>query len=195
MKKSILIWFLVIAIVASGCAASNNSVPETSNVTTPVTTEKTATEAGTETTEAPVTEQTDAATTEAETEPALTDDIPDDYLALVEEQSNLLKAALQQDTLKQSEMNTLSQQLYELWDGVLNDLWSKLQSSLPDEAFDKLLDEQIQWIEDKEAAIEEAGKDFEGGSLYPLITNGEAAAITEARVYELYELWKQTKTP
>lgn len=195
MKKSILIWLLVIAIVASGCAASNNSVLETSNVTTPVTTEELATEAGTETTEAPVTEQTDAATTEAETEPALTDDVPDDYLALVEEQSNLLKAALQQDTLKQSEMNMLSQQLYELWDGVLNDLWSKLQSSLPDEAFDKLLDEQIQWIEDKEAAIEEAGKDFAGGSLYPLITNGEAAAITEARVYELYELWKQTKTP
>ena len=195
MKKCVLICLLAIAVFVSGCAASNNSVPETSNVTTPVTTEKTATEAGTETTEAPVTEQTDAATTEAETEPTLTDDIPDDYLAFVEEQSNLLKAALQQDTLKQSEMNTLSQQLYELWDGVLNDLWSKLQSSLPDEAFDKLLDEQIQWIEDKEAAIEEAGKDFEGGSLYPLITNGEAAAITEARVYELYELWKQTKTP
>ena len=195
MKKSILIWLLVIAIVASGCAASNNSVSQTTAATTPVTTEETATEARVETTEAPVTEQTDAATTEAETEPALTDDVPDDYLALVEEQSNLLKAALQQDTLKQSEMNMLSQQLYELWDGVLNDLWSKLQSSLPDEAFDKLLDEQIQWIEDKEAAIEEAGKDFEGGSLYPLITNGEAAAITEARVYELYELWKQTKTP
>lgn len=195
MKKSILSWLLVIAIVASGCAASNNSVSQTTAATTPATTEKTATEAGTETTEAPVTEQTDAATTEAETEPALTDDVPDDYLALVEEQSNLLKAALQQDTLKQSEMNMLSQQLYELWDGVLNDLWSKLQSSLPDEAFDKLLDEQIQWIEDKEDAIEEAGKDFEGGSLYPLITNGEAAAITEARVYELYELWKQTKTP
>ena len=195
MKKSILIWLLVIAIVASGCAASNNSVSQTTAATTPVTTEELATEARVETTEAPVTEQTDAVTTEAETEPALTDDVPDDYLALVEEQSNLLKAALQQDTLKQSEMNMLSQQLYELWDGVLNDLWSKLQSSLPDEAFDKLLDEQIQWIEDKEAAIEEAGKDFEGGSLYPLITNGEAAAITEARVYELYELWKQTKTP
>jgi uncharacterized protein YecT (DUF1311 family) len=195
MKKSILIWLLVIAIVASGCAASNNSVSQTTAATTPATTEELATEARVETTAAPVTEQTDAATTEAETEPALTDDIPDDYLALVEEQSNLLKAALQQDTLKQSEMNMLSQQLYELWDGVLNDLWSKLQSSLPDEAFDKLLDEQIQWIEDKEAAIEEAGKDFAGGSLYPLITNGEAAAITEARVYELYELWKQTKTP
>ena len=195
MKKCVLICLLAIAVFVSGCAASNDSVSQTTAATTPVTTEELATEARVETTEAPVTEQTDAVTTEAETEPALTDDIPDDYLALVEEQSNLLKAALQQDTLKQSEMNTLSQQLYELWDGVLNDLWSKLQSSLPDEAFDKLLDEQIQWIEDKEAAIEEAGKDFEGGSLYPLITNGEAAAITEARVYELYELWKQTKTP
>ena len=31
-------------------------------------------------------------------------------------------------------------------------------------------------------------KDFEGGSIYPLIANTEAAAWTKARVYELAEL-------
>ena len=36
--------------------------------------------------------------------------------------------------------------------------------------------------------MEEAGKDLEGGSLYPLITNTEAASITEERVHQLYDI-------
>ena len=39
--------------------------------------------------------------------------------------------------------------------------------------------------------MEEAGKEVEGGSMYPLITNTKAAEITEERVYEFYELLKQ----
>ncbi len=199
MKKSILIWLLAMAILASGCAASNTHIPQTPDGTTVATTEpretEAATEAATEATEPSATEETAAANTEAQTEPAVTDDSREDYLAAIEEQSNQIKERLQQDTLKQSEMNQLVQQLYELWNGVLNDLWGKLQDSLPEEEFDKLLDEQLQWIEDKENTVKEAGKDYEGGSLYPLITISEAADITQQRVYELYELWKQTGTP
>ena len=41
---------------------------------------------------------------------------------------------------------------------------------------------------EKEEAVEKAGKEFEGGSIYPLIVNTEAAKITEERVYQLYEI-------
>ena len=41
-----------------------------------------------------------------------------------------------------------------------------------------------------EAAAEAAGKEFEGGSMYPLIVNTEAARLIEERVYKLYELLK-----
>ena len=194
MKKIVLIWLLAMAILASGCAASNTHIPQTTDATTAGTTEQreteAATEATTEATEPSATEETAAANTQAQTEPAVTDDSREDYLAAIEEQSNQIRERLQQDTLKQSEMNQLVQQLYELWDGALNDLWGKLRDSLPEEEFDKLLDEQLQWIEDKENAVQEAGKDYEGGSLYPLITISEAADITQERVYELYELWK-----
>ena len=39
----------------------------------------------------------------------------------------------------------------------------------------KLLEEQRAWIKDKEAAVQEAGKEAEGGSLQPLLENTEAA--------------------
>ena len=114
----------------------------------------------------------------------------DDYMASLEAQAADIKAALEQ-AQSQSEMNQKAHELYVLWDDALNELWGKLQDSLPEDEFDELLDEQIQWIEDKENAVEEAGKEVEGGSMYPLITNSKAAEITEERVYEFYELLKQ----
>ncbi len=115
-------------------------------------------------------------------------DVFGDYMASIEAQSEAIKTSLEQDALTQADMNMKSQELYELWDGALNYLWGELKNRLPEAEFAKLLDEQLNWIEEKEQAAEEAGKPYEGGSIYPLIVNSEAAAITEKRVYELYEL-------
>ena len=191
MKKYILIWLLVIAILSTGCAAGKIDESQPANTTTAPSTEaatKATTEATTEATSEATAETTSAPETTApeETEPA--DDIPDDYLADIEEQSNQLKAAMQDEMLSQAELNSKAQELYALWDRALNDLWGKLQDRLPEDQFDQLLDEQIQWIEDKETAVAEAGAPFEGGSIYPLIVNSEAAQITEDRVYELFDL-------
>ena len=201
MKKSILLWLLAVAILAAGCAGPENDAQQTTASTTgaPVQTTTAATIAETqaekETTAAtePIaaTETTSPEETQAQqTEPAATNDELDDYMASLEAQSADIKAALEQ-AQSQSEMNQKAQELYVLWDDALNDLWGKLRDSLPEDEFDKLLDEQLQWIEDKENAVEEAGREYENGSLYPLVTNSEAADITEQRVYELYELLKQ----
>lgn len=201
MKKSILLWLLAVAILAAGCAGPENDAQQTTASTTgvPVQTTTAATIAETqaekETTAAtePIaaTETTSPEETQAQqTEPAATNDELDDYMASLEAQSDAIKAALEQ-AQSQSEMNQKAQELYVLWDDALNELWGKLRDSLPEDEFDKLLDEQLQWIEDKENAVEEAGREYENGSLYPLVTNSEAADITEQRVYELYELLKQ----
>ena len=202
MKKSILLWLLAVAILAAGCAGPENDAQQTTASTTgvPVQTTTAATIAETqaekETTAAtePIaaTETTSPEETQAQqTEPAATNDELDDYMASLEAQSDAIKTSLEEDTLSQTEMNQKAQELYVLWDDALNDLWGKLRDSLPEDEFDKLLDEQIQWIEDKENAVEEAGREYENGSLYPLVTSSEAADITEQRVYELYELLKQ----
>ena len=187
MRKTFLLWILAMAMLASGCAGRNTNIPQTTAATTGETTVTTEAEtAPTIQTEPP--ETTQAQQTEA-TNPG---DSLDDDLADLKAQSDIIKKSLQQDSLTQAEMNRAAQSLYELWDGALNDLWAELQDRLPDEAFDELLDAQLTWIEDKESAVEAAGKDYEGGSLYPLVTSQEAARITEDRVYELFELLKSS---
>lgn len=109
-------------------------------------------------------------------------------LAALEAEAEAMEASLANDPLTQMELNETSQALYELWDGALNTLWGELKANLSEEEFAALTDAQLKWIEEKEAAAAEAGKDFEGGSMYPLIVNTEAAAWTKTRVYELIEL-------
>lgn len=53
-----------------------------------------------------------------------------------------------------------------------------------------LTEEELRWIADKEAAAQEAGAEFEGGSKQPLIMNQKAAALTSDRVYELADKLK-----
>ena len=79
------------------------------------------------------------------------------------------------DTEIATETESVKQDLYELWDDVLNYLWGELKNALPKEEYEKLLDEQRTWIAEKENALEEVGKEVEGGSLYPLVVNSEAA--------------------
>lgn len=191
MKKSILLWLLAVAILAAGCTGRVSDAQQTTAATTENTTAAATadTQAEVETTAAPET-TTPEETQAQQTEPADTNDELDEYMASLEAQAADIKAALEQ-AQSQSEMNQKAHELYVLWDDALNELWGKLQDSLPEDEFDELLDEQIQWIEDKENAVEEAGKEVEGGSMYPLITNSEAAEITEERVYEFYELLKQ----
>ena len=117
-------------------------------------------------------------------------DIYADYMADIEAQSDAIKKSLAEDDLTQFDLNMKSKELYDLWDGALNYLWGELKMTLPEDEFSVLTQEQLQWIEDKERAVTEAGKLYEGGSIYALIVNSEAAAITEARVYELYGLLK-----
>lgn len=113
-----------------------------------------------------------------------------DYMTSVKKESDRIKVSLENDELTQAEMNIKSKELYELWDGALNDMWSELKHSLSQEDFSKMQDEQSTWIAEKEKSVEEVGKEYEGGSIYSLIVNMEAAKITEERVYELYERLK-----
>ena len=110
------------------------------------------------------------------------------YIADVAEQSDLIKISLEQDVLTQTEMNEKSGELYKLWDDALNYLWDELEGSLSEADFEGLLDDQTAWTAEKDDAAEEAGKGYEGGSMYPLVVNCEAARITEERVVWLYEI-------
>ena len=165
MKKSILVLIFVIALLAPGCAKGDVSSAA---------------------------ENTVQENNDVEQPVFSTPDIGnlDEYMASVKEQADAIQASLEQDVLTQNELNAKSQELYVLWDDALNYLWGEIKLSLSDDEFEKLQAEQRIWITEKELAMEEAGKEFEGGSVYPLIVNSEAAKLTEARVYDLYALLK-----
>lgn len=92
-----------------------------------------------------------------------------------------------QNAATQADMNTAAYNRFLLWDDVLNELWRVLKQLLPAEEMRQLTNEELAWIESKEKAIADAGAEVEGGSLYPAVTNGTAAKLTQERVYELLE--------
>ena len=117
----------------------------------------------------------------------------EDMMTSTEEWALTIRASLEHDTLTQADMNVKAMELYETWDAALNTLWTELKEHLSEDEFKVLLEEQRAWIADKEAAVMEAGKEVEGGSLYALVVNMKAAELTEARVYELYEMLKENE--
>ena len=113
------------------------------------------------------------------------------YVENTEKAAKELEDSLQNDSsLSQGDMNEKSQELYEDWDAALNQIWYHLKDKgvLGEDAMAKLLEEQRAWIKDKEAAVQEAGKEAEGGSLQPLLENTEAAKWTRERTYVLLNI-------
>ena len=186
-KLGFLVLALLMAALLAACAPSVPEMPVEAETTVSTTAAATA---ESETSIAPVEEETTAATEET-TAPA--EDLAalwEARLEAIKEQAKAIEDYLEHEAVTQADLNGKAQELYVLWDTALNELWADLEDTLPEDEFDLLLDQQLTWIDDKEAAVKEAGKDVEGGSMYPLITNAEAAAITEQRVYELFELLK-----
>lgn len=112
----------------------------------------------------------------------------DDYLASVRTESDAIRASLENDPMTQAEMNVKSEELREIWDAALIRILDEARAVLPEADWNALTEDQNAWMASTETAIGAAGKDFEGGSMYALVVNMEAANLTEARVYEIYEI-------
>ena len=95
-----------------------------------------------------------------------------------------------QEAYTQADMNILSGEIYQAWDDTLNATWSILKETLDVDAMEALTAEQLNWIAEKEAAVQAAGAEVDGGSMYPMVVNGEAAKWTKERVYLLAEYLK-----
>lgn len=91
----------------------------------------------------------------------------------------------------QMELNTLEYQRYEVWDNVLNDMWTSFKYMQNPEDREKLVAEQRQWILDKEEESQKAGQEAEGGSMQNLLIASKAAEMTEQRVRELYQFFSE----
>ena len=91
--------------------------------------------------------------------------------------------------LDQQTMNAMMREDYENWDLLLNQIWSYLKDTLDEEEMSALSERQKDWVVRKEKAVEEAGKEMEGGSMQPFLEAGEAAFWTKTKVKELMEAY------
>lgn len=117
----------------------------------------------------------------------LVDELKED-VARTEEQAALLEASIRNDPLSQMELTEKTDELYVLWDSVLNTTWQGLKKLLDEDTMASLTAEEREWIKEKEQAVADAGAEFAGGSMQAMVMDDKAAEMTKARVYELLEL-------
>lgn len=110
-----------------------------------------------------------------------------DELAYLEQEEAFLESRPQIEGLSQAELTERSQEIYQMWDSKLNDIWSRLKEQMDAEAMETLTVEELAWIAYKETEIKKAGLDVEGGTLQPMVEYGTGAELTKARVYVLAE--------
>ena len=99
-----------------------------------------------------------------------------------EQQAVAIEAEISENTgISDEEYTQKLNQLYELWDKVLNDVWADLKNTLPSEEMDVLTQEEIEWINSKENTINSIRNVSETDALI------KAAELTKERVYVLLD--------
>jgi uncharacterized protein YecT (DUF1311 family) len=107
-----------------------------------------------------------------------------DELARIESESAEYENA-DWESMGQQDINQLTAEWYQLWDDELNSLWSRLKEILDDEAMTRVLQEQREWLMQKDEKIKDAGAAAYGGSLQSQLENTVAEEMTRARAYIL----------
>lgn len=197
MRKNIITTLLLSSVLVAGCG--NNEV-NSGNGSAPEQTAQAATAApaATETAE-PV--MTPAATAEA-TMPAATPEtatetspVPDesmrqvyfDKLEAIEAGLKDLKALSDEGTT--ASMTEAATKEYERWDIALNEIYQVLIKQLPEDDMNKLREEQRNWIKERDAAADQAAKQYEGGTMAGLEYAATLAGVTKERSYKLVEMY------
>lgn len=96
----------------------------------------------------------------------------------------------QKEAVTQMDMNITAAEMYQLWDDTLNIVWGLLEANLDKADMEILRKEEREWIAAKDAEVQTAGQECEGGSIQPSVEATTAADLTKARVYELAEYAK-----
>lgn len=92
-----------------------------------------------------------------------------------------------QEGSTQMGMNIISGKQAKLYDDELNQIYDYLKQNLSKEKARELEKSEVAWIKKKEDKIAEIRKQFEGGSITPLMVNSEVAKESKERCYYLID--------
>lgn len=87
----------------------------------------------------------------------------------------------------QAGMNGISGEQAKLYDAELNEIYDYLKQNLSKEKSKELEKSEMAWIKEKESNIAEIKKQYEGGSVTPLMVNSEVAKESKERCYYLID--------
>ena len=87
----------------------------------------------------------------------------------------------------QAGMNGISGEQAKLYDDELNEIYDYLKQNLSKEKAKELEKSEMAWIKEKESNIAEIKKQYEGGSVLPLMVNSEVAKESKERCYYLID--------
>ncbi len=88
----------------------------------------------------------------------------------------------------QSAINNESAAVYKKWDDLLNEVYQYLKTILTESKFAQLQEDELNWISEKENAVEEAGAEWVGSNMEPMARNMTAIEYTQERCYYLISL-------
>lgn len=86
---------------------------------------------------------------------------------------------------KTQDMIDAANKEYTEWDNMLNEVYTKLEVQLSKEDIDKLRNEELAWIENRDKKSKEAYDQFNGGTIAPLSRIKSLSNNTKSRCYEL----------
>lgn len=109
------------------------------------------------------------------------------YLNKLNELDANLKETLEERyaSSKTLDMIEAANEEYNQWDYMLNEVYSILEEQLSQEDMDKLREEEINWIKDKELKSKEEADKYKGGSIEPFMELTSLIDSTRKRCYEL----------
>lgn len=87
----------------------------------------------------------------------------------------------------QAGMNGISGEQAKLYDDELNEIYDYLKQNLSKEKAKELEKSEMAWIKEKENKISEIKKQYNGGSVLPLMVNSEVAKESKERCYYLID--------
>lgn len=70
---------------------------------------------------------------------------------------------------------------YSRWDNLINEIYGVLREEMPTNDFEKLENEQINWISEKDPKAREASKKYEGGTQYEVEYAATLGQLTKER--------------
>lgn len=90
-----------------------------------------------------------------------------------------------QKAISTADMVMYSKKFNPQYDTLLNDIYNYLKETMPENEFKKLQNEEMEWINKKEVAMNSSLEEHDGGSITAYIAGITSLGYTHDRIYEL----------